>query len=178
MKFSPDGGDIELGIVVNPTQVRFFVRDTGRDPGRRQVEALSDLSVSSMTLRRAFEGTGLGLALCKTLAMQMEGKVGVDTVVGEGATFWLELPRTDASLESMDSAFRPKDWLMDWADNLPPPGGELEGTDGDAHVLVVDDLGDMRNMIGRILGERGYRFPTQETDSLRSSLLSMVFRTW
>ena len=89
--------------------------------------------------------------------MQMEGKVGVDTVVGEGATFWLELKRTDVPMDTMDEAFRPKDWLMDWADNLPPPGGELEGTDGDAHVLVVDDLGDMRNMIGRILGERGYR---------------------
>ena len=159
MKFSPDGGDIELGIMVNPTHVRFFVRDTG--PGIREedksrlFQIFSQLDDSST---RAFEGTGLGLALCKTLAMQMEGKVGVDTVVGEGATFWLELPRTDASRSiSMDSAFRPKDWLMDWADNLPPPGGELEGTDGDAHVLVVDDLGDMRNMIGRILGERGYR---------------------
>ena len=53
MKFSPDGGDIELGIVVNPTHVRFFVRDTG--PGIREEDKsrLFRSSVSLTTLRRA-----------------------------------------------------------------------------------------------------------------------------
>ena len=158
MKFSPDGGEIELGILVNPTVVRFFVRDTGqgiRDEDQPKLfQIFSQLDDSST---RVHEGTGLGLALCKTLAAQMNGVVGVESTYNEGATFWLELKRTDEDAPTLDDSFRPKDWLMDWADNLPEPGGELEGTGGQEHVLVVDDLGDMRNMIGRILGERGYR---------------------
>ena len=43
MKFSPDGGDIELGIVVNPTHVRFRPGYRPRDPGEKINRALSDL---------------------------------------------------------------------------------------------------------------------------------------
>ena len=88
MKFSPDEGEIELGIVVDPTLVRFFVRDTG--PGIREEDKSKLFQIFSQlddSSTRAYEGTGLGLALCKTLAMQMDGKVGVDTVVGEERPF-------------------------------------------------------------------------------------------
>jgi signal transduction histidine kinase len=46
-------------------------------------------------LDNKWEGTGIGLAIVKKAAERMGGKVGVDSEVGNGSTFWLELPRPD-----------------------------------------------------------------------------------
>ena len=36
-------------------------------------------------------GTGLGLSICRSLAESLDGRVGVDSVFGEGSTFWVEI---------------------------------------------------------------------------------------
>jgi light-regulated signal transduction histidine kinase (bacteriophytochrome) len=44
------------------------------------------------------EGSGIGLALCKRLIEAMGGRIGVDTVPGQGCTFWVELPLADSQM--------------------------------------------------------------------------------
>lgn len=73
--------------------VRIEVRDSG--PGiapEQQARLFKPFTQADESTTRRFGGTGLGLSICRELATLMGGEVGVISAVGEGATFWAELP--------------------------------------------------------------------------------------
>lgn len=97
VKFT-DRGNIEVRARKLPgsngrIHLRFEVEDSGPgisvDDQRRLFEPFEQLDASST---RRHGGTGLGLAISRRLAEMMEGRVGVDSIPGQGSTFWLELP--------------------------------------------------------------------------------------
>jgi two-component system, OmpR family, phosphate regulon sensor histidine kinase PhoR len=91
IKFTPQGGQIDLVAEVAGDFVKFSVRDTG-------------IGISSQDLPRIFErfykadrarsggGTGLGLAITRHLVEVHGGKVWAESVEGQGATFYFTLP--------------------------------------------------------------------------------------
>jgi len=96
VKFT-DRGRIVLEVIVvaaseDDVSLRFEVRDTGIGIPDDQFDSVFDAftQVDSSSTRR-HGGSGLGLAIVKELAELMGGRVGVDSQIDEGSTFWFEL---------------------------------------------------------------------------------------
>jgi signal transduction histidine kinase len=94
VKFSPEGGRIEVGIKRVDGDVRFAVMDEGIGiPPREQARIFEKFHRLDPNLTRGVGGTGLGLYICQELVRQMNGRIWVDSSENEGSTFVFELPR-------------------------------------------------------------------------------------
>ncbi len=93
IKFTETG---EISIVVRLVEesgdqalLRFEVRDTGIGLTQEQIGRLfQSFQQADTSTTRKYGGTGLGLAISKSLAELMGGAVGVDSIPGQGSTFW------------------------------------------------------------------------------------------
>lgn len=93
VKFTPEGS---VTLVVKLIEragdealLHFAVRDTGIGLSDAQrANLFQSFSQADTSISRKYGGTGLGLAIASRLATLMDGEVGVDSVLGEGSTFW------------------------------------------------------------------------------------------
>jgi signal transduction histidine kinase/class 3 adenylate cyclase/two-component SAPR family response regulator len=103
LKYTNRGGEIELGLRSSEERVRLYVRDTGSGISEEGQEKLFQVfSQVDESTTRAYEGTGLGLALAKSLVEEMGGTVGVESALEEGSTFWAEFPLLGSPMETID----------------------------------------------------------------------------
>ncbi|PTX96509.1 GAF domain-containing sensor histidine kinase [Opitutus sp. ER46] len=96
VKFVPPGRRPEVRIRAERRggNVRLWVEDNGIGI---PAESQPRLFAMFQRLHREYEGTGIGLALVKTVVARMGGTVGVESSAGQGSRFWLELPAAPAS---------------------------------------------------------------------------------
>lgn len=74
--------------------LKFSVKDTGIGMTREQVAKLfMPFHQANARIQRDFGGTGLGLVICKRFCDLMDGCITVESEIGEGTTFSLEIPR-------------------------------------------------------------------------------------
>jgi len=94
IKYSPDGGRVEVGAEEHDGAVRFFVRDEGLGIAAEERERIFEKFYrADPHMIRGVGGTGLGLYICKELVNRMGGRIWVETGDGDkkGSMFCFEL---------------------------------------------------------------------------------------
>jgi signal transduction histidine kinase len=106
VKYTPPGGEVRVSARV-AHGIEIEVRDTGTGISKADLERLGKPFVQVENAEvRAKEGTGLGLALVKSLAVMHGGEAVLDSALGEGTVVTVRLPyaAVDAKGERLASA--------------------------------------------------------------------------
>lgn len=94
----------------NQITLRLSITDSGVGLSRAQQQSLFNaFSQADASTARQYGGTGLGLAISKRLVEEMGGKIGLESELGKGSTFWFTLT---SELSSSGEAIAPKDALF------------------------------------------------------------------
>ncbi|MDP3636677.1 MAG: response regulator, partial [Azonexus sp.] len=141
IKFTTDG---EVAVSVSlaweteiSASLHFEIRDTGIGiPDNKLENLFSPFTQADSSITRKFGGTGLGLSIARRLAELMGGEVGVNSVEGQGSTFWLDLP------------------FMQHSGNCLVPTRDRSSLLG-KRVLVVDDNRTNRRLLEVLLQSWG-----------------------
>jgi PAS domain S-box-containing protein len=96
IKYSPEGGRVEVGVEAHDEAVRFHVRDEGLgiDPDEQE-RIFEKFYRADPQMLRGVGGTGLGLYICKELVGRMGGRIWVESNGDKGSVFVFELPTAD-----------------------------------------------------------------------------------
>jgi signal transduction histidine kinase len=89
VKFTTDG-QIILGFENIEHQLRIWVEDTGK--GIPEDHCNDHLFERFVKVDEFVPGTGLGLSICRSMALSLGGKVGVESTLGKGSKFWVDIP--------------------------------------------------------------------------------------
>jgi signal transduction histidine kinase len=93
IKYSPDGGQVEVRVDRAGPSMRFSVRDEGIGIAQEeQVQIFERFHRLDPNMTRGVGGTGLGLYICRELVQHMGGRIWVNSREGYGSTFAFDLP--------------------------------------------------------------------------------------
>ncbi|GAO36931.1 hypothetical protein SCT_2346 [Sulfuricella sp. T08] len=93
IKYNQYGGSAQIECHPAPDgRYRITVRDSGRGISADALPRLFKPFEHMESAYNGIDGIGLGLALSKKLAVAMGGSIGVESVAGQGSTFWVEFP--------------------------------------------------------------------------------------
>jgi signal transduction histidine kinase len=93
VKYTPSGGNVRVGLDVNDERVVIRVADTGIGIAPDdQVRLFEKFRRIKRRETADIQGTGLGLALVKSIVERHKGRVWVESALHEGSTFFVELP--------------------------------------------------------------------------------------
>ena len=93
LKFTPRGQVVISARRMEDNQVLFTVADTGIGiPGEHHETIFREFSQIENPLQERHRGTGLGLPLCRNLAMLLGGRLWLESEEGNGSTFFAQIP--------------------------------------------------------------------------------------
>jgi two-component system sensor histidine kinase VicK len=90
IKFTPNGGSVDVKLQLRASHVQLTVKDTGPGIAAENLERIFD-KYERITAER-YEGTGLGLPIASEMVRMHNGMIWVESELGKGATFSVTLP--------------------------------------------------------------------------------------
>ncbi len=146
VKYNREGGTVTVACeTIAGGRLRIKVIDTGSGISPEGIRQLFTPFTRLNPDNANTEGTGLGLALSKRLVEAMGGTLGVDSKVGEGSTFWVELPLT----ESPGAQFRTRPQA-----DARLVSDELKGAEQPRTILYIEDNLSNVSFIEDVLSHR------------------------
>jgi PAS domain S-box-containing protein len=140
IKYNRANGTVTVICERRDERLRISIADTGIGIPAEKRDSLFIPFERLGAEHGAIEGTGLGLALAKRLVEAMEGTMGVESTLGEGSMFWLELPITESPVHRAE--------LMD-----APPPPMVEHDRGHTVLYIEDNLPNLR-LVERLFERR------------------------
>jgi signal transduction histidine kinase/DNA-binding NarL/FixJ family response regulator len=145
VKYNRDHGRVDVDCEpVSDGRVRVRVADTGPGIAPEKLEMVFTPFERLDAETTGIEGTGLGLALARGLVDAMGGELGVESTVGVGSTFWVDLALTSAPVELAEAADSPP---------APPEPARVSTV-----LYIEDNLSNVR-LVERILAHRPHIRP-------------------
>nr|WP_275414308.1 ATP-binding protein [Spirulina major] len=93
IKFSNPHSMVGIGIIPQQEQILFEVKDCGRGIPKDKLESIfGRFQQVDASDSREKGGTGLGLPICREIIQRHQGKMWVESTVGEGSSFYFTLP--------------------------------------------------------------------------------------
>jgi CheY-like chemotaxis protein len=155
VKFTPHHGQVMLKVNLEHEVIRFSVIDSGIGIAPEDLRRLFTPFVQlDSSLNRQFEGTGLGLAITQKLTDLHGGSIDVESEVGKGSRFTVNLPyqpEVSHLTPTEELSLEPRLQAIDHFDLQP----QQEKTH--AHILLVEDNEANILTIGEYLEAHGYK---------------------
>jgi CheY-like chemotaxis protein len=149
VKYNHPAGAVHLSVSSPEAgTVRVEVTDTGPGISPQDLERLFDPFERSWAAQTDIEGTGLGLAVSKRLTEAMGGGIGVETRLGEGSTFWVDLTAADAQLLTSD-----EEVVLPGLGSPPPRHDGREGAAAGILLYVEDNVSNVK-LVERLMAHR------------------------
>jgi len=108
VKYTPEGGTIELSVIADKNELRFAVQDTGLGiPTAQQERVFEKLFRADNVMKTDTEGTGIGLYIAKNTAEAWGGRVWFESTENRGTRFFFTVPRNMQKVSSENGDAKP-----------------------------------------------------------------------
>ncbi|MGV8929240.1 MAG: PAS domain-containing protein [Brevundimonas sp.] len=156
-------GSVTLETSWTGDRIRVEVTDTGIGIAADKIETLFErFSQADNSTTRVYGGTGLGLSISRRLVEMMGGEIGAESRIGEGSTFWFEVPLSPAEAIQVGNGME--------SETVSPDG---------LRILVADDAAANRELVVAILASMGVALETvengaQAVEAARTGLYDLI----
>jgi len=104
VKYNREGGSVIVKTrPLGDSHVCIEISDTGEGIPAQDIDKLFDPFERLTYKHGAVEGAGIGLTVTRQLVEAMDGSIGVDSIVGQGSTFWVKLKRANETADKPDA---------------------------------------------------------------------------
>ncbi len=146
VKYTQPGGSVSLAAEIVGDKAKISVRDTGVGISQTQISKIFErFERGDDSYSRKQVGTGIGLSLTKRLTELNGGKIGLESEVGKGSTFWVLVPLAEGSAISEDQDTSGEERELTYSK------WRLDGL----NILVVDDSRPTCEVLETIITKAG-----------------------